>query len=327
MSLKLIVVFLITVMGHFVQPFSVFPSNQTYPEPPDSTIVNNPCNPMLDQFGINITVEPVNSSLLYNQYIDIPNKDKDFDQWHFLRIDCSKRNGTPINVSYILTPQMQYIIALVNCTIDSSRIPPSDVKESDAPIDILFVNCTVNLTEIHTSSGLIFQSSTLPRSFFSRRNSKLIFLESRVKSSFDLTIANWMTKLVVLPDKQYPFQGKIQTFQEGGVGECLLDNSKMTIDLDANFNLIRQCGLKNNITLVWKSIESNLDVIIFMVFSMLAIISSKLDPKQRPKPLASLLISFVSTYSAVSRIIIALSTQYVKKNSTIRLSILSCSCQ
>ncbi|KAI9138423.1 hypothetical protein BKA69DRAFT_1091700 [Paraphysoderma sedebokerense] len=311
MHLQLISFIILAILSHVVRTQSLPPTNCSEPLP--SIIVNNPCNPLLDKKGVNISVEPVNTSSLYNKYIDVP-KDE-FNKWHFLRIDCSNRNGEPLNVTAIRTYQMSYIIALVNCTIGFpekfKNTANETIPEGYRPMDILFVNCKVHLEEIYprSTSGLIFQSSILPPSFTCRNNFKFISLRSRAVPSIALYIVNRTTDLVVLPDKRSPLEGVIHIAGDGAVENCVLGDSKMSIDFESNFSGIWQCGLKNNWTVFFKSIRSNLDIMILMIFSIIAVMVSTFDRKQRAKPVASLSISILSTYSSLSRIAIAFSTE------------------
>lgn len=310
MYLKTIAFNVFCVFGHIVQSQSSLCSDlPVCPEPEASVIVNNPCNPLLDKKGIDISVEPLNTSSLYNRHIVIP--PNQLNKWQFLRIDCSKRNGTPLNVDSIKTYKMPYIIALVNCTIDRRQDENTDIsREGNWSIDTLLVNCNIKSSKIPVYGGLIIQSSKLPPSFYCWSNLRFVALRSLVESSFNLVIQDRLSELIIVPDYRHPLKGTISVIERGDVAECDLGNSEMRIDLDSNYNLIRQCGLKKKWEVLLENFESNIDIIILVTFSLLAIVISSLDPKQRAQPVASLSVSFLSTYSAVSRIGMAVSTNY-----------------
>ncbi|KAI9136289.1 hypothetical protein BKA69DRAFT_1129211 [Paraphysoderma sedebokerense] len=309
MHLKTVAFTVLAVLGQFVRTQSAPPSQQC-PKLEQFDIVNNPCNPILDKNGIDVSVEPVNNSSLYNPHIYIP--DNDIDKWYFLRMDCSKRNGTPVSVRSMYTYEMSYIIAMVNCVLAPPDNGSTSLERSKQQIDIIFVNCSISLNSIPTYNGVIFQSSILPSSFNTGYNSKMVVLKPKAESLLDLTIANWMSNLVIVSNPTTPLMGRIHTSGKGGVGECSLGDSQMRIDLDSNFNVIQQCGFKSTLEILREGLESNLDIIILSTFCIAAVVISNLDSKQRAKPVASLFISLLSTYSALSRIVMAASDRYDK---------------
>ncbi|KAI9138422.1 hypothetical protein BKA69DRAFT_1091698 [Paraphysoderma sedebokerense] len=208
---------------------------------------------------------------------------------------------------------MPYIIALVNCTLGIPEKLSNDI-ETKLSIDIVLFKCTIKLLLIPTYGGMIFQSSVLQSQLYSGFNSKVIFLGSRTESSLDFSIDNSVKKLIVQSDTKNSLKGTIHVNGEGRIDECDLGDNQLKLDLDSNFDVIRQCGLKNNWNVLRETIESNIDIIVLLVLSLSALFISIFDPKQRAGPVASLSISFLSTYSAISRIIISFSTKYDSMN-------------
>lgn len=306
MQFKIISFVVCTVLTHFVQAQSVPPS-EGCPQPKPGVIVNNPCKPLLDSEGIDISVEPVHRSSLYTPSLNIPQSG--FEKWQFLRLDCSKRNGKPLNVSAISTYNMPYIIAMIHCTVVSSPIiteimsPPNDEK----PADILFSNCTLKSDSIPTKSGLVIKSSTLPPKFYTRGISKLVMLRNRVDSLFELFIDDKIAQLIVQAGPANPLEGIVHTQGTAMIKKCTIIGTKLTVALDSNPEALQNChGIttkSTNVTSMTEDIRLNIDMMVLITFSLAAIAVSKYDSKGRFKPIASLSVSILSVYSAVFRIL------------------------
>ncbi|KAI9136286.1 hypothetical protein BKA69DRAFT_1170795 [Paraphysoderma sedebokerense] len=225
MQLKIISFVICIVLTQFVQTQSV-PLSEACPQPKPGVISNNLCKPLLDSYGINISVEPALQSSLYTSDINIPPIGLQSPR----RLRRSPNEKGPADILFS------------GCTIKSDSIPTKKgviIQSSTLPPKFY----TRDISKL-----VMLSSRTLDSPFELFIDDKLVNLT------------------VIGEEPVNPLEGNVHTQGVGIITRCILSRTKLASAVDSNPKVLQKCyGLETkstNATYVSEGIRSNIDMVV-----------------------------------------------------------------